>query len=226
MTLFRLDASIRTEGSTSRALGDIVETEWSAEHPSSTVTRRHIGVEPLPADAWANAVAASATPDSERTPAQVTAVALASELTDELAGADALLFAVPLYNWGVSQHFKSYVDLVLADPRMTPGVVPITAGKPAVLVTVQGGNYSAGTPREGWDHATSWMRRVLADVWQLDLDVVKREFTLVGVNPALDQFTALADELRSHAEQEAARHGRTLATKPAAAPAESGNPSR
>lgn len=217
MTLFRLDASIRTDGSTSRALGDIVETEWSAVHAGSEVTRRHVGTDPVPADNWASAVAASATPESERTAAQVAAVALAAELTDELAGADALLFAVPLYNFGVSQHFKSYVDLVLTDPRMSPGAVPATAGKPAVLVTVQGGNYSAGTPREGWDHATAWMRRILEDVWQLDLDVVTREFTLVGVNPALDQFTELADELRVRAEEQAARHGRTLAAVPKAA---------
>jgi FMN-dependent NADH-azoreductase len=217
MTLFRLDASIRTEGSTSRALGDIVESEWSALHAGSEVTRRHVGTDPVPADSWADAVAASATPESERTAAQVAAVALAAELTDELAGADALLFAVPLYNFGVSQHFKSYVDLVLTDPRMAPGAVPATVGKPAVLVTVQGGNYSTGTPREGWDHATAWMRRILEDVWQLDLDVVTREFTLVGVNPALDQFTELADELRVRAEEQAARHGRTLAAVPKAA---------
>ncbi|PZF06701.1 flavodoxin family protein [Curtobacterium sp. MCLR17_040] len=217
MTLFRLDASIRTEGSTSRALGDIVESEWSAVHAGSEVTRRHVGTDPVPADSWADAVAASATPESERTAAQVAAVALAAELTDELAGADALLFAVPLYNFGVSQHFKSYVDLVLTDPRMAPGAVPATAGKPAVLVTVQGGNYSAGMPREGWDHATAWMRRILEDVWQLDLDMVTREFTLVGVNPALDQFTELADELRVRAEEQAAQHGRTLAAVPKAA---------
>ena len=217
MTLFRLDASIRTDGSTSRVLGDIVETEWSAVHAGSEVTRRHVGTDPVPADSWADAVAASATPESERTAAQAAAVALAAELTDELAGADALLFAVPLYNFGVSQHFKSYVDLVLTDPRMAPGAVPATVGKPAVLVTVQGGNYSAGTPREGWDHATAWMRRILEDVWQLDLDVVTREFTLVGVNPALDQFTELADELRVRAEEQAARHGRTLAAVPKAA---------
>ncbi|WNY33966.1 hypothetical protein Q9Q99_19700 [Curtobacterium flaccumfaciens] len=61
------------------------------------------------------------------------------------------------------------------------------------------------------------MRRILEDVWQLDLDVVTREFTLVGVNPALDQFTELADELRVRAEEQAARHGRTLAAVPKAA---------
>ena len=33
MSLFRLDASIRTEGSHSRELADIVEAEWRAAHP-------------------------------------------------------------------------------------------------------------------------------------------------------------------------------------------------
>jgi FMN-dependent NADH-azoreductase len=99
---------------------------------------------------------------------------------------------------------------VITDPRMAAGVTPAIAGKPAVLVTVRGGSYAAGTPREGWDHATSWMRRILSDVWQLDLSVVESEFTLVGVNPALDQFKHVAAQLREQAEANAREHGRSL----------------
>ena len=77
---------------------------------------------------------------------------------------------------------------------------------------MRGGSYAAGTPREGWDHATGWLRRILEDVWGLDLRVVEREFTLVGVNPALDSFTDVAAELRSAAEREAAEHGRLLSS--------------
>jgi FMN-dependent NADH-azoreductase len=210
MSLFRLDASIRTEGSASRAIADIVEAEWRAGNADAPVTRRHVGTEPLPATAWAAAVNGSYAPADQRTPEQVEAAALAATLTDELVDAEALLLAVPLYNFGVSQHVKNWVDLVITDPRMAPGQPPLLAGKPAVLVTVHGGNYSAGTPREGWDHATGWLRRILADVWQLDLTVVTREFTLVGVNPALDDFTEMAAELKEAAETEAAEHGRRL----------------
>jgi FMN-dependent NADH-azoreductase len=101
--------------------------------------------------------------------------------------------------------------MVITDPRMAAGAPPILAGKPAVLVTVRGGSYQPGTPREGWDHATGWMRRILADVWRLDLKVVQAEFTLVGVKPALDQFKDVARQLREQAEEQARHHGRELA---------------
>jgi FMN-dependent NADH-azoreductase len=200
MTLFRLDASIRKEGSHSRQIADIVQGEWDATHPGQTVINREIGIDPLPSSAWAASLSQ-----------QRDAVELAATLVDELAAADAMIFAVPLYNFGVSQHFKTWVDLVATDPRMSPGVTPATADTPAVLATVHGGYYAAGTPREGWDHATPWMRRILQDVWQLDLLVVEADFTLVGTNPALDEFADLARELRAAADRQAGEHGRTLA---------------
>ena len=219
MSLYRLDASIRVEGSHSRAIADIVEREWRDARPDEPIIRRHVGVDPIPATAWASAVFGGWTPGESRTDEQQAALALAATLTDELIEADALLFAVPLYNFGVSQHFKTWVDMVITDPRMAAGARPVLAGKPAVLVTVRGGNYRPGTPREGWDHATGWMRRILADVWHLDLNVVQTEFTLVGVNPALDQFEDLARQLRQEAEEQARHHGRELAAAAARVPA-------
>jgi FMN-dependent NADH-azoreductase len=211
MSVFRLDASIRLEGSHSRAIADIVEQGWRNAHPGEPVIRRHVGLDPIPATAWATAVFAGRAPEESRTDEQQAALAFAASLTDELVAADALLFAVPLYNFGVSQHFKTWVDMVITDPRMAAGAQPVLAGKPAVLVTVRGGNYRPGTPREGWDHATGWMRRILGDVWQLDLRAVEAEFTNVGVNPALDRFQDLARQLRAEAEEQARRHGRELA---------------
>jgi FMN-dependent NADH-azoreductase len=210
MTLFRLDASIRVDGSHSRALGDLVEQEWTAANLDGRVLRRHLGTDPIPATAWADAVTGSYLPADQRTGGQAGAVALAAELVDELVAADALLFAVPLYNFGVSQHFKTYVDLVATDPRMAAGQTSAIAGKPTVLATVRGGAYGAGTPREGWDHATPWMRRILEDVWGLDVRAVEEEFALVGVNPALDQFADLAASMREEAAALATQHGRAL----------------
>lgn len=210
MSLFRLDASILPATSVSRSLADLVEAEWTASHPDSIVTRRELASDPVPATAWADAVTSGFVEPEQRTARQNEARALATTFADELVAADALLFAVPLYNYGVSQHFKTWFDLTYTDPRTDPTGTALQ-GKPATLVTVLGGNYAPGSPKEGWDHSTGWLRRVLEDVWGLDLRVVQRPFTLVGVNPALDAFTDVANELKDEAEKSARVYGQELA---------------
>ncbi len=216
MTLFRLDASIRAEGSASREIADIVEREWLAAHPGDTVERRHIGVDLLPADAWATAVGAGFVAAEDRTAEQVAAVRLAATLTDELVEADAVLLAVPLYNWGVSQHFKTWFDLIMTDPR---AFAPdgLLAGKPLVLATVRGGAYGPGTPRHGWDYSTPYLRRMLAELWGAHLTVVERELTLAGVNPAMDPFRDLAARVHAEALDAAREAGRAFGLPPQAA---------
>ena len=135
---------------------------------------------------------------------------LAVGLTDELLAADAILLAVPLYNFGVSQHVKAWIDLIMTDPRALTTEGGLLGGRPVVLATVRGGSYAAGTPRAGWDHSTPYLRRIIADVWGADLTVVEREFTLVGVNPALDAFTDQAAELHAGALTAAREAGRAL----------------
>ncbi len=218
MTLFRLDASINPGQSASRAIADIVEAEWHQAHPGDAVLRRHVGTDPLPADAWAHAVMGARIPEADRTEPQRAGVALAARLAGELTAADAVLLAVPLYNFGVSQHIKTWINLVIAAPRDSgaDGSGPLLAGKPTVLAAVRGGAYGAGTPREGWDHSTGYLRRILADVWGADLTVVEREFTLVGVNPALDEFTDLAAQMKDAAHAAAREAGRILTAAVAA----------
>ena len=210
MSLFRLDASINPATSQSRILADLVETEWTAQHPDSSVARRDIGTDPLPSTLWRDIVNNGFTDEADLTPALREARATATTLADELIDAEALLLAIPLYNWGVAAHVKSWYDVVNTDSRIKAGAL---ADKPVVLASVLGSNYAPGTPKEGWDHSTPWLRRVFADVWGVDLLIVQRQFTLVGVNPALDQFTDAAAEIRAAAEQLASEHGRALASK-------------
>jgi FMN-dependent NADH-azoreductase len=211
MSLFRLDASIRDEGSHSRALADIAQATWREANPGVEVVRRDIGLHPLASTLWPLAVAASRLPESDRSDAQRDAVREAAALADEVLSADSLLFAIPLYNYGVSQHFKTWVDVMITEQ---PRLVPSLKGKRAVAVLVRGGAYGAGTPREGWDHSTGWVKRILVDVWSLDLQTVELEFTLVGVNPALDEFKDLAEEMRVTAKREAEEIGRHLVAEP------------
>jgi FMN-dependent NADH-azoreductase len=214
MTLFRLDASIRAEGSASREIADIVEQEWLAAHPGETIERRHIGVDVLPAEAWGNAVGGGFVPAEDRTPEQAAAVKLATTLTDELVNADAVLLAVPLYNWGVSQHIKVWFDLIMTDPRVR-APEPLLQGKPVVLVAVRGGGYAPGTPKHGWDHSTPYLVRMLGDLWGADLTVIERELTLAEVNPAMEPLRPLAAQMHAAALEAAQAAGRAFGVIPA-----------
>ncbi|HSK58242.1 MAG TPA: NAD(P)H-dependent oxidoreductase, partial [Actinomycetospora sp.] len=86
MTLFRLDSSIRTEGSVSREVADTLERAYLDQHPTDTVVRRDLLTDPVPADAWPTAAFAGFTPEDQRTDAQRAAVDLAARLADEVAG--------------------------------------------------------------------------------------------------------------------------------------------
>jgi len=216
MTLFRLDSSIRLEGSISRAVADTSEAAWRAEHPTGEVIRRDLGVAPLPSDAWATAAFAGWTPVDQQTAAQRDAVALSAQLGDELLAADSHLFGVPLYNWGISQHMKTWIDLVIADPRFGAGSETPLAGRSGLLVIARGGAYGEGTPKFGWDHSTAYLTRVIGEVWGLDLRIVEAELTLADIVPAMSDLKPLAAEFLATAHAAAATHGRTFGEQAAA----------
>ena len=206
MAILRVDASILGPNSASTELADLVEKELA----DVEVVRRHLGADPLPADAWATAIQAAYVPADQRSDAHHRAVSLAGELADELRNADAAILALPFYNYGVSQHVKTWIDLAMAGGENGEKLLD---GKPAVVLTTRGGSYGPGTPRDGWDHNTDYLRRVVADIWGAELTLVEREFTLVGVNPALDAFTETAAVMRKTAHESAIEAGRALAAR-------------
>ena len=145
MTLLRIDASIQGPRSASSELADLVQEQWTAAHPGVPVVTRHLGADPLPADAWVNAVHGGFTPEADRSPAQQEAIALGAVLAAELKDADAAILALPLYNFGVSQHVKTWIDLVIAGAGSGNRVLE---GTPVVALVTRGGAYGAGTPRD------------------------------------------------------------------------------
>ena len=210
MTILRIDASIQGDRSASSALADLAVREIGNAHPTEPLVTRHLGAQPLPADAWQTAVMAGFADPDTLDDHQRSTMSLARTVATELSEADAAVLALPLYNWGVSQHVKTWIDLAIAGAA--PGT-RLLDGTPVVLLTTRGGAYGPGTPKEGWDHSTDYLRRILADVWGADLTVVERELTLVGVNPALDQFADLAAASREQAEDAARQAGRDIAAR-------------
>ena len=214
MSVLRVDASIQGDRSASSALADLVLNEVVAAHPDVPVVRRHLGRRPAARRRLGRPRSpAASSPRRTAPPRSATALALAERVAAELRDATSAVLALPLYNFGVSQHAKTWIDLAIAG---APLGTRLLEGTPTVLVTTRGGAYGAGTPREGWDHNTDYLRRILVDIWGADLTVVEREFTLVGVNPALDEFTEIAALMHKTAEEAATEAGTALAARHAA----------
>lgn len=208
-TLFRLDASIRHQGSVTRSVADTIESTIADELGGPTVTRRDVAADTVDGSLWATATSAQGVDPADHSSLQAVAVGIATRLADEVVDADTLLFAVPMYNFGVSQHFKTWYDLVATDPRLKSGNSAV-AGRSGFLVTARGGGYGPGTPRDGWDHATGWMCRVLQDVWGLDLQVIETELTLAEVNPQMAELREMAREQLAASHDKARQAARSV----------------
>jgi FMN-dependent NADH-azoreductase len=213
MTFFRLDASIRRDGSVSREVADAVQREWVERHPHDTVVRRDLTAPLLSPEVWLQAATAGFLPEEDHTPEQRAARTLASLLADELLAADAAVISAPLYNYGVPQHLKNYLDLLLTDQRFM--AAPLE-GKPVTLVVARGGGYGPGTPREGWDHATPYLVRIFGEFFGADLTVVSAELTLADVNPGMAELRGAAAASRAEALELAQLTGRAHADQVAA----------
>ena len=210
MSLFRLDASIKVEGSASREIADVVEQHWLATHPGDRVVRRHIGTEPLPSDAWAarrlGLVDPGRGPHSRaagrRRAGHRPRPTSCSRPTRSCSPCRSTTSASPSTSRPGS---TSSSPTRGARPARCSPASRSCSPRCAVARTAPAPRARAGTTRPPTCAGSS------ADVWGADLTVVEREFTLVGVNPALDEFTDLAEELHQEALATAEEAGRALA---------------
>jgi FMN-dependent NADH-azoreductase len=212
-TLLRVDASIRVNGSVSRALADSAEAAWKAEHPDGVVVRRDLGLHPIPSTVWPTLAAVQVGEEPltgpDRTPIDE-ARAIAAELSAEVKNADAILLAVPLYNYGIAQHVKTWIDLLLIDPELVRGTRPL-ADRPAILTLARGGGYAEGTPKHGWDHATPYLERIFGDMFGMNIRIAAAELTLAPVSPGMEALIDASKISETEAHVLAEQHGTVVA---------------
>jgi FMN-dependent NADH-azoreductase len=212
--LLHIDSSAVSDGSVSRKIAGTFRTAW--QDAGGTVTHRDLGNEPVP-PLRAELIAAGVAPADQRTAAQAETFEPRRRLVQEVLDADAYLFAVPMYNWGVPATFKAWLDqIIVAGQTLVQGGKGPLAGRPATAVLSYGGGYDPGTPREGWDFVEPYLRRVLGEAIDLDLTVIKAQLTLAETVPAMSELIPMAREQQSAAHAAAEAHARAVAARLAA----------
>jgi FMN-dependent NADH-azoreductase len=200
--LLHIDSSIQGERSVSRRLTARAAAAWRAAHPEGTVTYRDLGADPLPHFDAVTGTARIVPPD-QHTREQAASYALSVELIEEIKQAETVILGLPLYNFGAPSTVKAWVDHVIlgghsVDRETHEGLL---GGRDVIVLAARGGGYSPGTPRDGWDHAQTWLPHGLSYTG-LEPRFITAELTLADSNPAMADLRPLAAESLAAAERE------------------------
>ncbi|MGW2184469.1 FMN-dependent NADH-azoreductase [Streptomyces sp. NPDC001719] len=214
-TLLHLDSSALPQGSHSRDVTAAFRKAWEEQHPDGTVVYRDLAANPLP-HITADGVQALFTAPEARTEAQAAALALRTELAEELERADAVLIGAPMYNFSIPSSLKAWLDQVIIMGRTAGVETPSAAGTPTTVVASRGGSYAPGTPREDAEFVTTYLGKVLGDMLGLDVDFIVPELTLAHSVPAMAGLVDKADASRAQAHEDAAAKGKETAARFAA----------
>ncbi|MGE2731036.1 FMN-dependent NADH-azoreductase [Mycolicibacterium vaccae] len=173
--LLHIDSSVQGPQSVSRRLTAQAAAGWRAAHPGGTVTYRDLAADPPP----------HLDPQSS--------AALSAVLVDEIKAADTVLLGLPLYNFGPPSTVKAWVDHIIAPGLSTDASTGagLLGGTEFIAIETRGGGYGPGTPREGWDHAQTWLAHGVSTAG-LSPRFVVVELTAAGADPALAELKPLA----------------------------------
>lgn len=141
-TLLQINSGLFGEHSQSNHLANAFAQKWLTSHAGGKVQLRDVTAQPLPLLDAALVQALGKKPE-QRSGEEQAWVDLSDALIAEIQTADALLLAVPMYNFGVPSQLKAYFDL-LARAGVTfkyteTGPVGLLADKPVYIIAARGG---------------------------------------------------------------------------------------
>ncbi|MEQ9490963.1 MAG: NAD(P)H-dependent oxidoreductase [Alphaproteobacteria bacterium] len=163
-TLLRIDASARTSRSITRTMADRFIDHWKIRKPNDAFIVRDVGSNPPPVitEDWI-AAAFAKDPSSE----QADILALSDDLIAEIAVADIIVMATPMYNYGMPAALKAWFDQVVRIgktftfdlARGDAPLEPVFSGKTLALLTAWGEfGFGPGEINEGRDSLTPHIR--------------------------------------------------------------------
>ncbi|MDN5915345.1 MAG: NAD(P)H-dependent oxidoreductase [Pseudonocardia sp.] len=214
-SLLHLDSGAHRSGeSVSRALTALFADAWRARHGSTGYRYRDLAAEPVPPlDTAFCALGRRVEREGMVPPDRVAALAgdpaeketwaVTRPLITELLAADTVLIGTPMYNFSIPAALKAWIDRVsfpgaFVDPVSGDSLLRDTR---VVVITPRGGAYGPGTPGEGWDFHTPYLRAYFArhGVAAENIHVVTAEMTLAELAPHLAHLRPLAEDSRAAA---------------------------
>lgn len=194
--LLQINSSLFTEQGQSTQLADLFVAEYSKKNPGTEVQKLDVSASPLP-HLDGERFTAFTTPADERSDSQKAMVAESDQLIADLREASAVVFALPMYNFGIPSVLKAYFDHIARAGETFKytenGPVGLLEDKPVYIFAARGGAY-LGTDK---DTQTGYMKTFLAFIGLTNVQFVYAE----GLNLGEE---SKAESLKNAREQVAA----------------------
>jgi len=205
LRILRIDASARHAASVSRGLADRLVDRLRTQHPGAELVVRDLSIG-LP---FVNETMIEGfyTPAADRSDEQRMALALSDELVAELAAADRVVIATPIYNFSVPAALKAWIDLVcragLTFKYTENGPLGLLADRKTYLIAASGG-VPIGGPM---DFLSGYLRQVLGFIGIRDVELIAADRLGAGgdarVSAAHDRIDGLFTDIASPADEAA-----------------------
>lgn len=185
LNILRIDSSARRDGSVSRDLADLYIDLVAETRPVRVQTRDVSDGLPVINQDW---IAATFTPEPDRTADHRAALAGSDRLVEELESSELIVISTPIYNFGIPASLKLWVDQVARAGRTfrytENGPLGLLNDKRAVILAASGGTQVGSDI----DFATPYLRHVLGFLGISDVEIIAAD-QLMASGPDKVQLT-------------------------------------
>ncbi len=196
MNILQINASSRREGANSTRVANSIVDSLKARHPDARLTVRDLAADPHPVLDEA-ALGALFTPAEQRTPEQAARVALDDALIAEVQAHDVIVLGVPMYNFGNSVQFKTWIDAIaragVTFRYTASGPEGLVQGKTVYVALARGGIYR-DTPN---DSQVPYLKKVLGFLGMTDVRFIYAEGLAMGPEAAAKGFAQAQADLEA-----------------------------
>jgi FMN-dependent NADH-azoreductase len=199
--VLHIQASPRGDRSASLTAAKTFLSAYHAKHPGDTIETLDLWHAKLPAfDGDTINAKYSVMHGQNPTGAEAAAWGEVVKIVEHFKSADKFVFSLPMWNFSIPYILKHYIDL-LVQPGLTVGFAPdkgywgLVTGKPAVAIYARGGDYTPGTPMEGYDMQSKYLKAVLGFIGITDLKDIFVEGTVANKDAALAKAKTAGDAI-------------------------------
>lgn len=193
MNILQINTAARA-GANSTRVADRITARLQAANPGASLTLRDLASAPIPFLDSA-AIGALFTPAEQRTPDQAALVASYDAEIAAVQAADVLVLGVPMYNFGVSVQFKSWIDAIsragVTFRYTEKGPEGQLKGKKVYVALARGGRYRDSAS----DTQVPYLKVVLAFLGMTDVEFIYAEGLNMGEDGAVQGFAQAEADL-------------------------------